>query len=274
MRSLSSNFLPCSAGTVTTFHSPTATYLPHIIMATNKEPKPTKRISSLFSLGSQQPKVQLPPSPSPSRPSPTSRKSSPVGQRLLNSHSPTPISAAHSPSLSISHAPDLADVTKNGVLLPPPLLDNSSLRTSSPTGSRPGSSAGSAPGSRPGSPARHLTAPDSLLRPLTPTTEARQAKRRSWLPGRSHGGSPGPVEAAHGLRAWVSGAGGRIPYDLSCLVNAQNVRPTDFTSSQYSLFITITVADILCRSQSFGMRMGTLSSTFTLKEVGNALPSG
>jgi len=204
-------------------------------MATNKESKTSKRLSSLFSLGTQDPKVHLPPSPSPSRLSHSSRNASPVGQRLSTSHrqhsspthhlSPTN-SAAHSPSLTFSHAPELADVTANGLLLPPPLVDQSPLRTWSPAGSRPGS--------RPASPIQPLNSSDGPLRPLTPTTDARQAKRRSWFPGRGHGESPGTAEVAQGLRAWISGAGGRVPYDLSCLVNAQTVRPIELRESKSS----------------------------------------
>jgi len=206
-------------------------------MATNKESKTAKRLSSLFSLGNQDPGVHRPPSPSPSRLTQFSRNASPVGQRSSPSHlqhpsptqrlSPT-TSVAHSPSSRVSHAPEIADVTANGLLLPPPLIDPSPLRTSSPTGSRPGS--------RPASPIRPLHPPDSPRRPWTPTTEAGRAKRRSWLPGhRGHGESPATAEAAHGLGAWISGAGGRIPYDLSCLVNAQTVRTVNFTSLNYLL---------------------------------------
>lgn len=205
-------------------------------MATNKESKTAKRLSSLFSLGNQDPGVHRPPSPSPSRLTHSSRNSSPLGQRpSTSSHLQHPSSTHHlspknspapSPSQRVLYAPEIADVTANGLLLPPPLIDPSPLRTSSPTGSRPGS--------RPASPIRPLHPPDSPRRPLTPTTEAGRAKRRSWLPGhRGHGESPATAEAAHGLAAWISGAGGRIPYDLSCLVTAQTVRPVNCTTLDY-----------------------------------------
>lgn len=219
-------------------------------MATNKESKTVKRLSSLFSLSAQDPRVHRPSSPSSTHRSHSSRNTSPVGKPLSTSHlqpssptrhiSPTN-SAAPSPSLRISHAPELADVTANGLLLPPPLADHPSLRTASPTGSRPGSRAGSGLGSRPASPSRPLDSPDGPLRPLTPTTEARQAKRRSWLPGRSHTDSAGTSEAAHGLRAWISGAGGRIPYDLSRLVNAQPVRSKTSAPQTISLVFLCTM---------------------------------
>lgn len=199
-------------------------------MAANKELKADGRRSSLFSFSSKAPKVQLPPSPSPSRQSHSPRNQSPVGQKLSNSHLRHASSTQHlnlaNPS---SRSPFLIPPDGSGsigpadstLLLPPPLSELTPLRTSSPPGSRPGSRAGSRPGSRPASPARAFAPVDSPLRPLTPSTEAKQSKRRSWLPGFNRNESQENIEQP---RAWICGAQENIPYDVSPLISAQNVR--------------------------------------------------
>ncbi|KAI9877528.1 MAG: hypothetical protein M1830_003640 [Pleopsidium flavum] len=200
-------------------------------MAAPKDSK-AKRLSSLFSLGSQEPKVPVPPSPSSSRLLYSSRNQSPSGQRLPSSqirlsssaqHLPLSIPSNQSPSLTPSSAPGFDDFTNNSLLLPPPIADLTPLRTSSPPGSRSGSKHGSRPGSRPVSPIRSFASPDSPLWPLTPTTEARLSKRRSWFPGSSLSESQGASEETSSSRAWISGAQGKIPYDISHLRNAQTI---------------------------------------------------
>ena len=90
---------------------------------------------------------------------------------------------------------------------------------SSHPSSRPPSRPLSQPASRPASPIR--------LRPQTPTSEAKLAKRRSWMPGKLR--KPGQEEGDHANspQAWTVTPNEKTPYDASGLANFQRVVSRD-----------------------------------------------
>lgn len=197
--------------------------------------RPTKRLSSLLSIGgsrSTHDLTETPYSRSPSlRPLPVSRDPSPARQYQSSnvpsrSSSPThnfsrprsPQSPSRSPDRLSSLRPAFNGVLGDGdVLLPPPRFTQADPTASwSPPGSRPGSRAESAPGS----PMLGAT----LSRPSTPqTSEAKLRKRRSWMPGRSRNGSQVELGGNNALGAWIVGAEGNVPYDVSQLVTGSKV---------------------------------------------------
>lgn len=96
--------------------------------------------------------------------------------------------------------------------------------------SRPPSRPLSQPASRPASPIRQRPQTPTA-RPLTPTSEAKLAKRRSWMPGKLR--KPGQEEGDHANspQAWIVTPKEKIPYDASGLATFQRV-----SSFRHSLF--------------------------------------
>ena len=209
-------------------------------MASNQN-RPAKRLSSLLSLGgsgSTHDLTEKPYSPSPSlRPLPASRDPSPARQQQLSnarSRSSSPVynfsrrrspqsesptrSSTRSPTRLPSLGPAFNQVlADDGILSPPPKIAEADRTTSwSSTGSRPGSRAGSASGSP------KLGA--SLSRPSTPpSSEPKLRKRRNWMPGRSRNGSQDDLAGNNAFGAWVVGAEGNVPYDVSPLATGSKV---------------------------------------------------
>ena len=223
--------------------------------------KTARRISSLFSLGSPVPEkdnnggVNLKPLPAPT----TSRTPSPIRQaypvpmkrdpspaRLHRPITPTPINfsrpSSTSPTRSVrrsssstnlrsQHGRNPSTVTSSfGPLMSPPLeIDDQLLppsheystltRPQSPgeASSRPESLAGSAFVSNLPSPTRL----ENHSRPSTPTTDAKQRRRRSWMLGRGRPSSQSDSDHSHALRAWILGS--QASYEVSHLVSSQKV---------------------------------------------------
>ncbi len=225
--------------------------------------KMARRISSIFSLASNstdrssnESRLATAPSQSP-RPSTSSRGPSPAtfsqkstpdlrpitpvpyspddirnGSTLTpQQYAPQQYTPQQSPYLGASLSPTLED---NGALLEPPQsLKPLPERPNSTPGSRPGSRpqsragrpvsrasndnlAASRGGSRPTSPAKH--------RPLTPTTESKLNKRRSWLPGgRSRSASQGGSEDVGVGQAWIITPQEKTHYDIHPLIGFHKV---------------------------------------------------
>ena len=152
------------------------------------------------------------------------------------------------------------------LLPPPPLLKPLPGRSESPTGSRP-ASRGSGPESLPGShpPSRPASRPASPItsRPQTPTNDQRLSKKKSWLSGKLQS-SRGDEDMAQMPQAWIVTPQEKIPYDVNPLANFHKV------NSFRAEFAACSISDITCRSQSFGMRVETPSSTYTHESVAEA----
>ena len=131
-----------------------------------------------------------------------------------------------SPSLVPTRRPASSQMLDDAELMPPPPIGGSfAERTSSPSGSRassrararPGSfSAGSPMGSRSNSPAQ------DPQRPTTPNS-TKLNKKKTWLPGKSHGRNDSASNANQPW-AFIVGTAGKQPYELSYLNKAQPVR--------------------------------------------------
>ncbi|KAL3468169.1 hypothetical protein BJX64DRAFT_246981 [Aspergillus heterothallicus] len=187
--------------------------------------KSAKRISSLFSLGSNKDRDVSNPSPprSPSVPKP-SPDQIPQDKRRRSSSRPARIASNPVPNFSQPMSPVPRDDFDLDSPLPPPpslLAVNQDLADSAPnspdgrpqsrgrrlSSSRPSSSAGLAvPGS----------GPDS--RPGTPS------KRRSWMPGRARASSIDARASPQQLPgAWIAGLEHKIPYDMGPLGRGEQI---------------------------------------------------
>ena len=192
---------------------------------TASNPKALRRLSSLFSLNTNDSKGNgINPHSSDDAAPPRGR--SPNGGRLTSTHS-HPSGPFLSPSMAgedqwaPNPPPDpvfngqMADLT----LTPPlPAFAESRGRRSN---SRPASPISSRPCSRATSPIPHI---DHLERPGTPNA----SKRRSWMPSRSRNASQefkGNEQQLH--RAWVRAGDAQLQYDLSALERAQKVSGLD-----------------------------------------------
>ena len=96
-----------------------------------------------------------------------------------------------------------------------------SRSSSRPPSSRPPSCPPSQPASRPASPAK-LRPSTPTARPLTPTSEAKLAKGKSWMPGKSRKTGQ---DGGHGdiPQAWMVTPQEKKPYDVSALANFHRV---------------------------------------------------
>ena len=104
-----------------------------------------------------------------------------------------------------------------------------SRSSSRPPSSRPPSRPPSRPASRPASPIK-FRPQTPTARPLTPTTETKLAKRRSWMPGKLRKAGLGEGDPGNGPQAWTITPNENIPYDVSALASFQRVgfRRTSF----------------------------------------------
>ena len=94
--------------------------------------------------------------------------------------------------------------------------------SSRPPSSLPPSRPPSQPASRAASPVK-LRPPTPTARPLTPTTEANLAKRKSWMPGKTR--KAGQDGGDHGSypQAWLVTPKDKTPYDVSGLASFHRV---------------------------------------------------
>jgi hypothetical protein len=186
--------------------------------------KSAKRISSLFSLGSNKDASTPSPPRSPSVPK-LSPDQMPQDKRRRSSSRPARLASNPVPNFSQPMSPIARDndLDLDSPLPPPPslLAVNQDLADSAPnspdgrpqsrgrrlSSSRPSSSAGLAvPGS----------GPDS--RPGTPS------KRRSWMPGRARASSIDARASPQQLPgAWIAGLEHKIPYDMGPLGRGEQV---------------------------------------------------
>jgi hypothetical protein len=186
--------------------------------------KSAKRISSLFSLGSNKDASTPSPPRSPSVPK-LSPDQMPQDKRRRSSSRPARLASNPVPNFSQPMSPIArdSDLDLDSPLPPPPslLAVNQDLADSVPnspdgrpqsrgrrlSSSRPSSSAGLAvPGS----------GPDS--RPGTPS------KRRSWMPGRARASSIDARASPQQLPgAWIAGLEHKIPYDMGPLGRGEQV---------------------------------------------------
>lgn len=194
--------------------------------------KSAKRLSSIFSLGSNTSEKSGASSNTNSSRYPTkaSREASPgrlpqlptdiristSTPDLRNGHSPIHQSPALTPVLD-----PVRSSTPDGLrpaLQPLDTLKPLPSRIDSSGTSRPSSRASSRGGSRPASPTK--------FRPWTPTQEAKQlSKRKSWLPGRSSRPESQDAGALGLPQAWTATAvpQEKIPYDPLPLASFQKV---------------------------------------------------
>ena len=93
---------------------------------------------------------------------------------------------------------------------------------SRPPSNRSPSRPSSQPASRPASPIK-LRPQTPTARPLTPTTEAKLAKRRSWMPGKLRKPEQDEGDHVNNPQAWMVAPHEKIPYDVSGLANFQKV---------------------------------------------------
>lgn len=97
-----------------------------------------------------------------------------------------------------------------------------SRSSSRPPSSRPPSRPPSQPASRPASPIK-FRPQTPTARPLTPTTEAKLAKRRSWMPGKLRKAGQDEGDHVHSPQAWMVTPNEKIPYDVSALASFHRV---------------------------------------------------
>ncbi|KAL2847908.1 hypothetical protein BJX68DRAFT_239044 [Aspergillus pseudodeflectus] len=185
--------------------------------------KSAKRISSLFSLGSNKDASTPSPPRSPSVPK-LSPDQMPQDKRRRSSSRPARLASNPVPNFSQPMSPIArdTDLDLDSPLPPPPSLlavnqDLADSAANSPDGrpqsrgrrlssSRPSSSAGLAvPGS----------GPDS--RPGTPS------KRRSWMPGRARASSIDARASPQLPGAWIAGLEHKIPYDMGPLGRGEQI---------------------------------------------------
>ncbi|OOF95391.1 hypothetical protein ASPCADRAFT_207865 [Aspergillus carbonarius ITEM 5010] len=191
--------------------------------------KSAKRISSLFSLGSNRDSSisSSPASPNLPKPSPDQ-----LPQDARPQSVPQPVRAVSNPQSDYADArTPVSPIPNDGFdldepLQPPPSLlavnqDLANSASNSPDG-RPQSRGRGRSGSRPSSSAGLFvpgTGPDS--RPGTPSS-----KRRSWMPGRARASSVDPrptTTAAAGPGAWIAGLEQKILYDLEPLARGDQI---------------------------------------------------
>ncbi|OJJ74336.1 hypothetical protein ASPBRDRAFT_52463 [Aspergillus brasiliensis CBS 101740] len=192
--------------------------------------KSAKRISSLFSLGSNR-DSSIPSSPaSPNLPKPSSPDQLPQDARPRSAS--RPIRAVSNPQSDYTDArTPVSPIPNDGFdldepLQPPPslLAVNQDLANSAPNSpdGRPQSRGRGRSGSRPSSAAGLFvpgSGPDS--RPGTPSS-----KRRSWMPGRARASSVDPRPATTttaGPNAWIAGLEQKILYDLEPLARGDQI---------------------------------------------------
>ena len=97
-----------------------------------------------------------------------------------------------------------------------------SRSSSRPPSSRPPSRPPSQPASRPASPVK-LRPSTPTARPMTPTTEAKLAKRRNWMPGKIRKAGQDGGDIVNSLRAWMVMPKEKVPYDVSELASFHRV---------------------------------------------------
>ncbi len=97
-----------------------------------------------------------------------------------------------------------------------------SRSSSRPPSSRPPSRPPSQPASRPASPIK-FRPQTPTARPLTPTTESKLAKRRSWMPGKLRKAGQEEGDHANSLQTWMITPKEKIPYDVSALASFHRV---------------------------------------------------
>lgn len=97
-----------------------------------------------------------------------------------------------------------------------------SRSSSRPPSSRPPSRPPSQPASRPASPIK-FRPQTPTARPLTPTTEAKLAKRRSWMPGKLRKAGQDGGDHVNSPQAWMITPNENIPYDVSGLASFHRV---------------------------------------------------
>ena len=97
-----------------------------------------------------------------------------------------------------------------------------SRSSSRPPTSRPPSCPPSQHASRPASPVK-LRPPTPTARPLTPTSEAKLAKRKSWIPGKARKAGQDGEDHGDIPQAWVVTPKEKTPYDVSALANFHRV---------------------------------------------------
>ncbi|KAL4970512.1 uncharacterized protein BDV14DRAFT_44561 [Aspergillus stella-maris] len=190
--------------------------------------KSAKRISSLFSLSSNNKDATSPSSPrSPGLP--PDQQPPPQDRRRRSSSRPARLSSAPVPNFSHPSPSPMADNFDLDSPLPPPpsllsvnqdLADNASTSSDRPqsrgrrlsSSNRPSSSGGLAvPGG-----------PDS--RPGTPS------KRRSWMPGRARASSIDVRSSPQLPSAWIAGLEHKIIYDMAPLGRGEQVRKLCYAS--------------------------------------------
>ena len=108
-----------------------------------------------------------------------------------------------------------------------------SRSSSRPPSSRPPSRPPSQPASRPTSPAK-LRPPTPTARPLTPTTEAKLAKRKSWMLGKPRKTAQDGGDHGSQSQAWMVTPKEKTPYDVSELANFHRVRFPSTSSEPWS----------------------------------------
>ena len=195
--------------------------------------KPSRRISSIFSIGSNSSAKSGTSSSTseslhPDKPTRNPEKlpqlstdihvslSAPDLPDLRNGQSPAQTSA--SPGLTPTF-PSTTPIEPGSLV---PHFDSTKQmprRTGSPgsrSNSRPASRTGSRGGSRP-------TSPTKGFRPLTPTQDAKLSKRRSWLPGRSRPVSRDGAGAVPNAWILLPGTEERKSYDTSALASLGRV---------------------------------------------------
>lgn len=185
--------------------------------------KSAKRISSLFSLGSNK-DASNPPSPrSPSMPKPAPDQV-PHDSRPRSSSRPARIVSNPVPNFSQPLSPSTMNMDQfdDSPLPPPPslLTVNQDLADSAPNSPdlRPQSRGRRLSSSRPSSSAG-LGVPGSGTdsRPGTPS------KRRSWMPGRARASSMDVRSSPQLPSAWIAGLEHKVPYDLGPLGRGEQV---------------------------------------------------
>lgn len=232
--------------------------------STTRERSVGKRISTLFSGGSQGSPPKGPPQNEqlPERPASRGRQHN-QKLRKPSDHLLTPDAATISNAPPSRAPPPVPSLPPEDLVAPraPFAADGGpNSRGASPSNSRPGSRADSRTGSRNASPApsssefrhpvhsgtapapEHEEPPPPLLGPSRAKTYSleteKKLKRKSWMPGAKDKGAPKPASPASpkktSAKAWITGHPEKVPYDLGPLVAAQSVAELwDETGGQY-----------------------------------------
>lgn len=239
-------------------------------MATSPN-KPSKRMSSLFSIGSTSSERSGASSNTSEslHPNKASRDSSPANLPQLStdlrvSASNPDLRNERTPTKSASPGRLTPTLRPTTPIEPGNLLSQMDpVRDSSQRSMSPGGRPNSGPASRPGSRANSRTSsPTKFFRPLTPSQETKLSKRRSWLPGKTRPESHDGVGEM--LRAWLLDPDQQesIKYDLAPLANFRRVGSVVLSSTQARL--------IGCRSPS----CGTIAATpLSISIIASTLPN-